>query len=146
MQGSANSMITQSTITSCCLLVSFALFGCETANTLDRVEVRGKAAYAGKPLENGEIRFFPIEGTEGPVSGAPIIDGQYQVTQRGGVPVGTHRVQVEAFRSSQAYPELNAEGGHREQYLPAKYNTSSQLTVTIAGDRSVFTYDFDLPR
>jgi len=125
----------------CCVLS-----GCGKTSTLERVEVRGTAAYSGKPLENGEIRFFPIEGTEGPVSGAPIIDGQYQVTQRGGVPVGTHRVEVEAFRASQAYPELNAEGGHREQFLPAKYNTSSELTVTITGDRSVFNHDFNLAK
>lgn len=138
---SARSWIPHSCLMSCC-----GLFGCGSVGTLERVEVRGEAAYAGNPVENGEIRFFPIDGTLGPVSGAPIIDGNYHVIQRGGVPVGRHRVEVEAFRSSQAYPELNAEGGHREQFLPHKYNVSSELTVTVPGDRSVFTYDLDLPK
>ena len=139
-------MIARFWITGGCLALCCGPFGCGSASSLERVEVRGKAAYAGAPLENGEIRFFPMDGTEGPVSGAPILGGQYHVSQRGGVPVGSHRVEVEAFRASRAYPELNAEGGHREQFLPPQYNVASELTVTIAGDRSVFTYDLDLPR
>ena len=135
------------TFNTCCfLIIGCGLFGCGSAGTLERVEVRGKAAYAGTPVKNGEIRFFPIDGTPGPVSGAPIIDGNYEVTQRGGVPVGSHRVEVEAFRSSQAYPELNAEGGHRQQFLPSKYNTVSELTVAVPGEHAVFTYDLDLPK
>ncbi|MEX0613226.1 MAG: hypothetical protein WD738_15810 [Pirellulales bacterium] len=139
-------MIARSWNTRCCLVTCCGLIGCGSAGTLERAEVRGKAAYAGKPVENGEIRFFPIDGTLGPVSGAPIIDGEYHVTHRGGVPVGSHRVEVEAFRSSQAYPELNAEGGHREQFLPRKYNISSELTAIVPGERPVFTYDLNLPK
>jgi hypothetical protein len=139
-------MIARGSITGLCLVVCSALVGCGSGATLDRIEVRGQAAYAGNPLKNGEVRFFPLDGTKGPVSGAPIIDGEYHVTQRGGVPVGTHRVEVEAFRASQAYPELDAEGGHREQFLPAKYNTSSELKIKVTGDESVFVYDIDLPK
>lgn len=137
-------MIVRLLVTGCCLAICCGLVGCGSAGELERVEVRGTAAYAGTPVENGEVRFFPIDGTRGPVSGAPIVKGKYEVNQRGGVPVGTHRVEVEAFRPSQAYPELNVEGGHREQYLPQKYNVVSELTVKIPGDSSVFTYDLDL--
>lgn len=118
--------------------------GCGGADTLERVEVRGKVTFAGKPVQNGEIRFFPTQETKGPVSGAPIVDGKYDVTQRGGVPVGSHRVEIEAFRSSRAYAELNAEGGHREQYLPEKFNIGSKLTTVITADADPPELNFDL--
>ena len=118
--------------------------GCGKTSRLERVEVRGNVTYAGKPVQNGEIRFFPTEKTKGPVSGAPIVEGKYDVTQRGGVPVGSHRVEIEAFRSSRAYAELNAEGGHREQFLPEKYNIGSKLTAVITADTDPMELNFDL--
>jgi hypothetical protein len=118
--------------------------GCGESGTLERVQVRGNVTFAGKPVENGEIRFFPTEKTQGPVSGAPIVDGKYDVTQRGGVPVGSHRVEIEAFRASRAYPQLNAEGGHREQFLPEKYNIGSKLTAVVARDGDAMQLNFDL--
>jgi hypothetical protein len=118
--------------------------GCGESGTLERVQVRGNVTFAGKPVQNGEIRFFPTEKTQGPVSGAPIVDGKYDVTQRGGVPVGSHRVEIEAFRASRAYPQLNAEGGHREQFLPEKYNIGSKLTAVVARDGDAMQLNFDL--
>jgi hypothetical protein len=136
---------TRLVVTHLCLLSCCALLGCGQASQLDRVEVRGKVTFAGKPIQNGEIRFFPTQKTKGPVSGAPIVDGRYDVTQRGGVPVGNHRVEIEAFRPSRVRPELNAEGGHREQYLPEQFNIGSKLTAVVTADTSPMEINFDLP-
>lgn len=138
-------MILRSVVTFLCLLSPCVLVGCGRESSLDRVEVRGKVTFAGKPIQNGEIRFFPAQKTKGPVSGAPIVEGTYEVTQRGGVPVGNHRVEIEAFRKSRARPELNAEGGHREQYLPEQFNIGSKLTAVVTSDASTMELNFDLP-
>ena len=86
-------------VSSMCLLTTFCLLtaGCQKSN-LDKVVVEGAVTFDGIPVENGEIRFYPAEGTLGPVSGAPIVDGQFVAKAKGGVPVGTHQVQIRGFR------------------------------------------------
>jgi hypothetical protein len=63
-------------------------------------EVFGTVTCNGEKVPEGEIRFVPIEGTPGPVSSAAIVDGQYRIEARGGVPVGEHRVEVRAMRKT----------------------------------------------
>ena len=108
------------------LLVGLGLLlGCGRGSGLDRVTVSGKVSYRGKPVPDGMIAFVPIKDTRGPTSSAIIKDGDYQVVAAGGVPLGTHRVEIQAFRPLAKRPErpqglLRHEG--REQYLPEKYN------------------------
>ena len=123
------------------------LAGCGKAS--DRVLASGKVTYRGEPVANGEIRFDAIGGTTQP-AGASIRDGQYQVVGKGGVPVGNHRVSITAFRpnpSASATPSGAGPlggGGVPIQYLPAKYNTQSELTVTLESGETKKTLDFDL--
>ena len=81
--------------------------------------------------------------------------GQYRITARGGVPVGTHRVEVQAFRpipGAKPYTEEEADGEWdiqpgdlpKEQFLPAKYNRASTMEVTIESGQRAVTKDFDL--
>jgi hypothetical protein len=124
------------------------LLACRRADELEMVTVTGTVTYQGKPLADGDIRFIPIGDTKGPTSSAPIRNGRYQVTARGGVPVGTHRVAVFAFR---AKPD-NGGGGRgrapgempQEQYLPQKCNDLSERKVTIESGRGKITKDFNL--
>ena len=129
------------------LTVLTPLAGC--GKTSDRALVSGKVTYRGEPVANGEIRFDAIGGTTQP-AGASIRDGQYQVVGKGGVPVGNHRVSITAFRpnsGASAAPSGAGPmggGGVPIQYLPAKYNTQSTLTITLEPGETKKTLDFDL--
>jgi hypothetical protein len=58
--------------------------------------VHGTITFQGNKVDTGAITFVPIDGTPGPVSVGTITDGEYRIDARGGVPLGKHRVQVEA--------------------------------------------------
>jgi hypothetical protein len=67
--------------------------GCGGDDLSTRV-VSGKVTVGGQPIEAGQIRFVPIRSTSGPASLGQIVGGQYRIEARGGVPVGTHRVEI----------------------------------------------------
>lgn len=126
------------------VLLTVPLTGCRDAG-LDKVVVRGEVRYNHKPLEHGQIRFVPIEGTSGPVSGGMIVDGKYVAQGRGGVPLGKHRVEIFAYRPTQDTGRGPfVEGGASEQYLPGKYNGQSVLTAIISKDSASSPVNFDL--
>ncbi|MBN1855148.1 MAG: hypothetical protein JW829_20625 [Pirellulales bacterium] len=127
-------------------ILAIHLAGCGSGSDLEKVVVRGRVTLDGTAIPNGEIRFYPAGKTKGPPSGGPIKDGEYIAQGRGGVPAGTHRVEIRAFRTGrQSYSSaVAAEGGPAEQYLPAKYNTQSELTADIDATEQGSTKDFDL--
>lgn len=98
----------------------------------------------GQPIPNGEVLFYPIDGTKGSVSGGPIKDGRYVAEGRGGVPLGVHEVQIRAFRAptTKLTGMAAVEGGPAEQYLPEKFNAFSELRAEV--DSSTTTLDFHL--
>jgi hypothetical protein len=119
-------------------LVLFLIVACGCGGPSDVVQVFGTVTYGGQPLESGQIRFRPIEGTKGPTSGADIANGQYRVTNRGGVPFGKHRVEIRSYRPDEdAAPISDLHPGYEpgdkplEQYIPDRYNTQSELTVVV---------------
>ncbi|QDS98818.1 hypothetical protein [Adhaeretor mobilis] len=118
-----------------------ACCGCGNQNVLGKVVVEGLITLDGEPIPNGEIRFYPSGDTHGPVSGAPIKDGKYVAKGKGGVPIGTHHVDIRAFRADKN-AAADPEGGPAEQYLPAKFNTETSLTATI--EPSTTSLDFPL--
>jgi hypothetical protein len=121
-----------------------ALVGCGGASELEKVVVEGQVTVDGQPVQNGEIRFFPINGTPGAVSGGPIRDGRYKAEAKGGVPVGEQRVEIEAYRRAggRMSEDVMNEGGAAVQYLPPKFNAQSELTVVVDADHAV--HDFEL--
>jgi hypothetical protein len=128
--------------------------GCGQDRGPQRVVVSGTVNYHGQPVAEGRIRFTPLTSSSLPVSGAFIIDGRYRVDGHGGVPVGTHKVQIEAYTPTDPamLPDLSGERtrpsaaktGLGSQYLPRKFNVDSQLQVTIEPDDRSATKDFDL--
>ena len=126
----------------------FSHVGCRPQGGLQKVIVVGKVSYAGKPVANGQIYFYPTKGTKGPVSGAPIKDGTYRAIAKDGVPVGIHLVKIEGYRSRSASDDTDmlssASAGAPVQYVPPQYNRATRLEVTIPGDDREFTHDFEL--
>lgn len=128
-----------------CPLVALLLSGCNDTG-FERVVVSGAVTYKGEPVRRGEIRFMPDANSHVPMSGAYIVDGQYLADAKGGVPVGTFNVEIQAFRGDVDDRGIDSRttGATREQYLPAKYNTQSVLTLSLDSADSAVTKDFEL--
>lgn len=125
------------------------VMGCRRSDELPRTIVSGNVTYLQKPIEEGEIRFIPMGDTKGYTSAASIRGGHYEVIARGGVPVGTHRVEFYALRDAGKvagidYPGVDHEDGLKKQFLPEKFNKQSTRTITIDSDDSEITKDFQL--
>ena len=124
----------------CCLLV-----GCNDGDGLRRAIVSGSVTIDGQPVVDGQIRFVPQGDTQGPLTIEPIKDGRYRCARAGGVPVGTHRIEILAFHPDD--PEPRGPGGTpRRQLVPAKFNRDSQLTATISADGGAVEQDFQLTK
>ena len=91
-----------------CLLVT-TVIGCGRGG-LQRVIVSGRVTYQGEAIANGEIRFVPTKGTQGPVSGGTIIEGVYTADGLGGV-------------------------GGTERYVPASRLYTTGLTSELSSPR-----------
>jgi len=129
---------------SLCLLL---LNGCRR-NELPRLIIHGTVTCGGEKVAFGEVRFVPIEGTAGPATVARIIDGQYRVENRGGVPLGKHRVEIFAQRPTGrkfSTPEEKTVEEAVEIGNPAYAGSKSPLTVTITADGDG-RFDFDIPK
>ena len=133
------------------LLLLAAIISCGKPGP-QRAIVSGTVKYRGEPIESGMIRFVPLEKGAGPMAGALIEGGKYEVNALGGVPVGRCRVEI---KSRKAVPSNSAAKNPPDveglelirdatvQLIPEKYNTKSRLEVTIAAEGEV-THDFDL--
>jgi len=123
--------------------LSVSIFaGC--GHNADRVELSGTVTFAGKPVQHGQIRFLPIEDTQGPVTIAQIEDGKYAVTSHEGVPVGRLRVEIRGYDMTGITVPMP---GTRppKQLLPEKYNDKTTLTLTVSDSTGYrITHDFDL--
>ena len=130
------------------LAIAVMIVGCgPRSDGPKRVLVSGNVTYANEPIVNGEIRFEPLDGKISPV-GSAIIQGSYKVSARGGVPAGSNRVVIHGYRpppntrmKTDSHPQS---GKPAVQYVPAKYNTNSQLQITLDSEEDQKTLDFDL--
>jgi hypothetical protein len=136
------------------MLIGCLAAGCGCGrNGPERAVVSGKVTFRGELLKQGQIRFIPIDGSDVPASGALILDGQYTADGNGGVPVGAHRVEILAGlrtglaeRAQEASPPSSpkAKESSRSLRLPAKYNSQSQLEITVKSRSARITRDFVL--
>lgn len=129
----------------CCLSAA----GCRRSGP-ERAIVTGAVTYQGKPLPEGQIRFVPAPGTHAPTAGAFVIDGRYTADGKGGVPVGTHKVMIEAYRLVGPTQPTDLPGQApetapgRQQILPSKYNAKTELEITIEPGARRITRNFEL--
>jgi hypothetical protein len=123
-----------------CLLTAV---GCGRGDGLTRVVVSGSVSLDGTPVEDGQIRYVPVEATAGPVTIAPIQQGKYVCDARGGVPVGKHKVEILVWDPKVQQPK-GPGGDPRPQWAPPKYNKNSELTADIAEGDGTLTKDFKL--
>ncbi len=126
-------------------LYAIGLAGCGggPGDEVKRVVVSGKVIKGGQPVSKGRITLYPVAGTKAPTSGAEIKDGVYRIEAKGGVPVGTHRIEVHQFEAkppAPGRPPLEVENN----ILPEQFNTKSKLEIKVdAGDAIVKGIDLD---
>ena len=110
-----------------------------------RTPLEGTVTFDGAPLPEGTIEFQPIQGTGGPSTGGPIVEGEFRIDPGDGVKPGKFRVSITAQRSSgktQVIVYTGEEVEIPEQYLPAKYNQRSELEVEVkAQGNEPFVFD-----
>lgn len=86
--------------------------------------VTGIVSFDGQPVEDGEILFIPAEKHFGPDAGK-IVNGAFRFAAKAGV----KRVEIRAARDVPG--KRTPMGPVREDYIPAGYNSQSQLTATV---------------
>jgi len=107
------------------------------------VEVSGTVKVNGKLVEQGIIKFVPLDG-KSRSAGSAIKDGQYTTK----VPVGTMKVAINVPRPTGAKRKVSPTGPEiqvTEESLPAKYSseeeTELRMEVTTRMEK-----DFDLKK
>jgi hypothetical protein len=132
-------MLAKYKLATVCLLVATAVFaGCGGGGLCD---IHGTVTFNGQPVKKGAIKFLPPDG-KGPTAAAIIADGAYATK----VAAGSKLVKIEGFnvKGTRNYPGSSVPCDILEQYLPARYNTQSELTRDITP--SVRAYNFALQK
>jgi hypothetical protein len=109
--------------------------GCRPAT--DRVPLHGEVTFQGRPLEHGHITFLTTSGLPGPVCGAVIRDGRFDIPGEQGLSPGTYRVLISSPGgvAPQTPEEIAAGASPRAmEQLPPEYNTESKLTAEVTAE------------
>lgn len=128
------------TIPWCSLLV-----GCGSSSCA----ISGDVLVDGQPLPDGRIALRPASEASGVRTvQAVVTDGAYSFTKNQGIAPGTYSVVITGRRKTgDALPPEEGSGEvieRYEQYLPARYNTNTELTANIVGDASDLNFELQL--
>jgi hypothetical protein len=118
--------------------------GCGPAST--RCAVGGSVTWKGQPLEYGSVTFLTSSGPPGPVGGALIRAGRYDIPASQGLEPGTYRVAISwPGPGGTLTAEEKAAGAspRAKERIPPQYNDDSRLTVEVQA-RGTNRFDFDL--
>ncbi|MDZ7618561.1 MAG: hypothetical protein U1E05_16275 [Patescibacteria group bacterium] len=92
--------------------------------------VHGTVRFDGQPLPEGVISFIPDDPARPPDAGA-IREGQFALRAM----PGRKQVAIRASRTARHANPNDPDGAYlREDYIPTRYNTATQLAVEIAAD------------
>jgi hypothetical protein len=113
------------------VLFVIALAGCNPSGC--RVTIQGNVTMDGTPLDKGTMTFFPAGS--GVSSGGSIDKGRYTSE----LMPGQYVVQITANRETGKRIPSPYSGEppakEYEQYIPARYNTKSELTIEVGNQR-----------
>lgn len=112
----------------CAACLTLAAVGCSGDAKLGQVS--GTVSLDGRPLAAGLIRFVPVDG-QSPTADTAITEGAYSAS----VPPGEKRVEITSPKvvgKRKAYdtpdsPTIDIV----TELLPARYNTRTELTLTV---------------
>lgn len=135
-----------------CLLAIMTSVGCQQKkdNRQPVVSIEGKVLYQGKPLQFGEVVFYPDRGP--PARGNIGSDGTFRLSTYGrndGAMVGKHRVEItccENQRPGTPLPKPEGEGPVPlgKSLIPQKFaGAKSELKAEVKLDNNA-PFNFDL--
>src|SRR5262245_56909001 len=127
------------------LALAMALFviGCGNSG---RSSVRGQVTLDNQPLEHGSISFIPSGGTQGPLTGAVITNGQYAIESAAGPMVGKYKVEIRAAKKTgRKVPQPPPAPAGRlmdevEEAIPTPYNENSTLSREVKTGSNHFDF------
>jgi hypothetical protein len=105
-----------------------------------RAQVKGTVTIDGKPLKDGSIEFFPVDG-KGQSAGTSIHDGAYQVEASvGEMRVTINGTEVVGKRKAYDTPESPMIDVVRNA-VPERYNTHSELKKTLTAGANELNFE-----
>jgi hypothetical protein len=127
------------------LCVGLAAIGCDSGPST--AEVSGNITYDGKPVEKGNIAFFPDNG-KGQPAGGIIANGAYTAKN---VTFGINRVEVHAPKvvgKRKLYPSdpKSAEIDISQESLPERYSNQEKTELLLDVKERSVKKDFDLKK
>ena len=99
--------------------------------------VQGTVTFDGQPVETGEIIFVPLDKDLGPDAG-PITNGTFAFA----VKAGKKRVEIRASREVPG--KRTSMGPVYEDYIPARYNSRSELPPVEVAPAGKNQWEFPL--
>jgi hypothetical protein len=128
--------------------VTAGLSGCSKSYDGDqRFPVSGKVTVDGQPMDLGVISFLPKDAGKGPgrVSGGPIRDGMYSVSEDMGPTAAAYRVEIHwNKKTGKQIPnpmDPDAMMDEMTEGLPDKCHKESELTAEVSPAKTTFSYD-----
>ena len=119
------------------MLLGAAITGCGSSGPTT-YPISGVVTFENKPLTTGSMTFIP-QVSSARTTVAKIVDGRYETE----LTEGAWTVNIQAVRETgPVIPELKE--APREQYIPAKYNRQSTLTVSMPTDKGERKFDLEL--
>jgi hypothetical protein len=118
--------------TGSCLIVTLILSSGCGPSVGRTYKVSGTVLLAGQPLPEGEIRWYSLEDDRAAPEGGTIKDGRFELRAS----EGKNRVEIRAFREVPGSAQGPMSPPVRKQYLPACYNTNSELVRQVAATDS----------
>lgn len=128
------------------IIILIANGGC--SGTPKPVAVTGTVTFNGQSVPEGIVQFEPVTANDGQRRDAMIVDGKFTLPAGEGLQPGLNfKVIIRAFKKTgRKYP--NADVGmswdEKVQYLPPRYNSESDLRVTISSQESENDLTFEL--
>lgn len=126
------------------------LLGCgKTDPRGERIAVRGAVLLDGKPLKRARV-VFEATGEEKIRATASVVDGFYEIPAERGPLAGQHVVRIEPepldlgeFEMVRRNRPVSMINPHVVA-IPERYNTKSDLEVTVSADSRANKFDFEL--
>ena len=131
----------------CFISIGMLLAGCDSGT-----KIHGKISVNGAPLDEAEIQFVPVTSTGGDQLGTVVSKGEFTLADSERLKAGEYQVQIRAYRSSGKKIWDGMGDGTKKnmvddlkQYIPAKFNDTSELKVAIKTGNNEFSKDLQFP-
>ena len=129
----------------CFFLLTAAVLLAVGCDSQRRVPVYGEVRYEGRPVETGQIAFYPSSQVAASPVASDIQQGAFVLPEAEGLHPGSYRVHITAVREPKSNESTFAGIALRlpEQYIPSKYNDATILEVEVQPKGENF-FEFDL--